>query len=76
MLYNAARGFARDLYHGGIYVVFLPGRRGRTGAHPHPAVRGPRDGTTAARRGSVQKIGAKYGILGLDKKGIVDKYGL
>lgn len=80
MLYNAklSQDIARDLYHEGIYVIgfffpVVPAGQARirtqlSADHEIPQLE------RAAE--SFKKVGAKYGILGLDKKGIVDKYGL
>jgi glycine C-acetyltransferase len=80
MLYNAklSQDMARDLYHEGIYVVgfFFPVvaagqariRTQLSADHDIPMLQ------RAAE--SFKKVGAKYGILGLDKKGILEKYGL
>jgi glycine C-acetyltransferase len=80
MLYNAklSQDVARDLYHEGIYVIgfffpVVPAGQARirtqmSADHEIPQLR------RAAE--AFEKVGAKYGILGLDKKGIVEKYGL
>ncbi|MFN8179611.1 MAG: glycine C-acetyltransferase [bacterium] len=80
MLYNAklSQDMARDLYHEGIYVVgfFFPVvaagqariRTQLSADHDIPMLQ------RAAE--SFKKVGAKYGILGLDKKGILEKYGV
>jgi glycine C-acetyltransferase len=80
MLYNAklAQDFARDLYDEGIYVIgfFFPVvakgqariRVQLSAAHEKEHI----DRAIAA----FTKIGEKYGILGKDKDGIVEKYGL
>ncbi|MCX6550136.1 MAG: glycine C-acetyltransferase [Acidobacteria bacterium] len=79
MLFNAklAQDVARDLYHEGIYVVgfFFPVvaagqariRTQLSADHDIPML--------ARALESFKKVGAKYGILGLDKKGIIEKYG-
>jgi glycine C-acetyltransferase len=79
MLYNAklAQGVARDLYAEGIYVVgfFFPVvpqgqariRTQLSAAHDKEHL----DKGLAAFR----KVGAKYGILGLKKKEIIEKFG-
>ncbi len=80
MLYNAklANDMARDMYAEGIYVIgfffpVVPAGQARirvqlSAAHEKEHI----DKCVEAFR----KVGEKYGILGLDKKGIVDKYGL
>ena len=80
MLFNAklSQEIARDLFQEGIYVIgfFFPvvpagAARIRTqmsADHDIPML----EHAVA----SFKKVGAKYGILGLDKKGIVEKYGL
>ena len=80
MLYNAklANDMARDMYAEGIYVIgfffpVVPAGAARirvqlSAAHEKAHI----DKAVAA----FKKIGEKYGILGLDKKGIVEKYGL
>jgi glycine C-acetyltransferase len=79
MLYNAklSQDIARDLYAEGIYVVgfFFPVvpkgqariRTQLSAAHTKEHL----DFAIAA----FKKIGAKYGILGIGKKGIIEKYG-
>jgi len=80
MLFNAklAQDVARDLYYEGIYVVgfffpVVPAGQARirtqlSADHDIPML--------ARALESFKKVGAKHGILGLDKKGIIDKYGL
>ncbi len=80
MLYNAklAQDVARDLFAEGIYVVgfFFPVvakgqariRTQLSAAHDKKHL----DAGLAA----FKKVGAKYGILGLDKKAIIAKYGM
>jgi glycine C-acetyltransferase len=80
MLYNAklANDMARDMYAEGIYVIgfffpVVPEGQARirvqlSAAHEPEQI----DKCIEAFR----KVGEKYGILGLDKKGIVEKYGL
>ena len=80
MLYNAklANDMARDMYAEGIYVIgfffpVVPAGAARirvqlSAAHENEHI----DKCVEAFR----KVGDKYGILGLDKKGIVDKYGV
>jgi glycine C-acetyltransferase len=79
MLYNAklANDMARDMYAEGIYVIgfffpVVPAGQARirvqlSAAHNKEHI----DKAVEAFR----KIGDKYGILGLDKKGILEKYG-
>ncbi|MCD6587478.1 MAG: glycine C-acetyltransferase [Candidatus Fermentibacteraceae bacterium] len=80
MLYNAklANDMSRDMYAEGIYVIgfffpVVPAGAARirvqlSAAHTKEHI----DKAVAAFR----KIGEKYGILGLDKKGIIEKYGM
>ena len=80
MLYNAklANDMARDMYAEGIYVIgfffpVVPAGAARirvqlSAAHEKAHI----DKAVAA----FAKVGEKYGIIGLDKKGIVEKYGL
>ncbi|MBP7146714.1 MAG: glycine C-acetyltransferase [Acidobacteria bacterium] len=80
MLFNAklSQDFARDLFYEGIYVIgfFFPVvaagqariRTQMSADHELPQL----ERALAA----FKKIGAKYGILGLDKKGIIEKYGM
>jgi glycine C-acetyltransferase len=80
MLYNAqlSQDVARDLYNEGIYVIgfFFPVvpqgqariRTQLSADHDIPLL------TKALE--SFTKVGEKYGILGLDKKGIIQKYGM
>jgi glycine C-acetyltransferase len=79
MLYNAklANDMARDMYAEGIYVIgfffpVVPEGQARirvqlSAAHENEHI----DKCVEAFR----KVGEKYGILGLDKKGILEKYG-
>ena len=79
MLYNAklANDMARDMYAEGIYVIgfffpVVPEGQARirvqlSAAHENEHI----DKCVAA----FKKVGDKYGILGLDKKGIIGKYG-
>ena len=79
MLFNAklAQDVARDLYDEGIYVVgfffpVVPAGQARirtqlSADHDIPML--------AKALESFKKVGAKYGILGLDKKGIIEKFG-
>ena len=80
MLYNAklANDMARDMYAEGIYVIgfffpVVPAGAARirvqlSAAHEKEQI----DRCVEAFR----KVGDKYGILGLDKKGIIDRYGM
>jgi glycine C-acetyltransferase len=80
MLYNAklANDMARDMYAEGIYVIgfffpVVPAGQARirvqlSAAHEREHI----DKCVAAFR----EVGEKHGILGLDKQGIIDKYGL
>ncbi len=80
MLYNAklANDMARDMYAEGIYVIgfffpVVPAGAARirvqlSAAHEKAHI----DKAVAA----FKKIGQKYEILGLDKKGIIAKYGM
>lgn len=80
MLFNAklAQDIARDLYQEGIYVVgfffpVVPAGQARirtqmSADHDIPMLERALE--------SFKKVGAKYGILGLDKKGIIEKYGM
>ena len=80
MLYNAklANDMSRDMYAEGIYVIgfffpVVPSGAARirvqlSAAHTKEHI----DKAVAA----FKKVGEKYGILGLDKKGIIDKYGM
>ena len=80
MLYNAklANDVARDMYAEGIYVIgfsfpVVPAGAARirtqlSAAHTFEQI----DHCVAA----FKKVGEKYGILGLDKKGIIEKYGM
>jgi len=80
MLYNAklANDMARDMYAEGIYVIgfsfpVVPNGQARirvqlSAAHEPEHI----DKCVAAFR----KVGDKYGILGLDKDGIIAKYGM
>ncbi|MBP7571327.1 MAG: aminotransferase class I/II-fold pyridoxal phosphate-dependent enzyme, partial [Acidobacteria bacterium] len=80
MLFNAklSQDIARDLYAEGIYVIgfFFPvvaagQARIRTQLSADHDIPMLADALEAFKR-----VGAKYGILGLDKKGIIEKYGL
>jgi glycine C-acetyltransferase len=79
MLFNAklSQDVARDLYAEGIYVIgfFFPVvpqgqariRTQLSADHDLPMLERALE--------AFKRVGAKYGILGLDKKGIVEKYG-
>lgn len=79
MLFNAklAQDVARDLFAEGVYVVgfFFPVvaagqariRTQLSADHDMPMLQRALE--------SFKKVGAKYGILGLDKKGIIEKFG-
>jgi len=79
MLFNAklSQDVSRDLFHEGIYVVgfffpVVPAGQARirtqlSADHDIPML------TDALA--AFKKVGAKHGILGLDKKGIIDKFG-
>ncbi|MCP3980852.1 MAG: glycine C-acetyltransferase [bacterium] len=79
MLYNAklAQDIARDLYAEGIYVIgfffpVVPAGQARirtqlSADHDIPTLQRALE--------AFRKVGEKYGILGLDKKGIIAKYG-
>ncbi len=80
MLYNAklANDMSRDMYAEGIYVIgfffpVVPAGQARirvqlSAAHEPEQI----DRCVEAFR----KVGEKHGILGLDKKGIIEKYGV
>lgn len=80
MLFNAklSQDIARDLYHEGIYVIgfffpVVPAGQARirtqmSADHDIPMLERAVE--------AFKKVGAKYGILGLDKKGIIEKYGV
>jgi glycine C-acetyltransferase len=80
MTYNAklANDMARDMYAEGIYVIgfsfpVVPAGTARirvqlSAAHEFEHV----DRCVAA----FAKVGEKYGVIGLDKKGIIEKYGM
>jgi len=79
MLFNAklAQDVARDLFYEGIYVVgfffpVVPAGQARirtqlSADHDIPMLERALD--------AFKKVGAKHGILGLDKKGIIEKFG-
>jgi len=80
MLFNAklSQDIARDLFAEGIYVIgfFFPVvaagqariRTQMSADHDIPTLKKAIE--------ALKKVGNKYGILGLDKKGIIEKYGL
>jgi 7-keto-8-aminopelargonate synthetase-like enzyme len=80
VLFNAklSQDIARDLFYEGIYVIgfFFPvvpagQARIRTQMSADHEIPQLEQALLAFK-----KIGAKYGILGLDKKGIIEKYGM
>jgi glycine C-acetyltransferase len=80
MLYNAklSQDFARDLYKEGIYVIgfffpVVPAGQARIRTQMSADLDIP---TLERALEAFKKIGEKYGILGLDKKGIIAKYGM
>jgi glycine C-acetyltransferase len=80
MLYNAklSQDIARDLFDEGIYVIgfFFPVvpqgqariRTQLSAGHDIPLLE--------QALSAFKRVGEKYGILGLDKKGIIEKYGM
>jgi glycine C-acetyltransferase len=79
MLYNAklSQDVARDLYDEGIYVIgfffpVVPAGQARIRTQMSADVDIP---VLERALGSFKKVGEKYGILGLDKKGIIARYG-
>jgi glycine C-acetyltransferase len=79
MLYNAqlAQDFARDLYEEGIYVIgfFFPVvPKGQARIRVQLSAGHDREHVDAAIA-AFKKIGEKYGILGLGKKEIIEKFG-
>jgi glycine C-acetyltransferase len=79
MLFNAklAQDVARDLYYEGIYVVgfffpVVPAGQARIRTQLSADHNIPMLGRALE---SFKRVGAKYGILGLDKKGIIEKFG-
>jgi glycine C-acetyltransferase len=80
MLYNAklSQDVARDLFDEGIYVIgfFFPVvpqgqariRTQLSADHDIPLLKKALE--------SFKRVGEKYGILGLDKKGIIEKFGM
>jgi glycine C-acetyltransferase len=80
MLYNAklSQDFARDLYAEGIYVIgfffpVVPAGAARIRTQMSADLDIP---TLQRALEAFKKIGEKYEILGLDKKGIIAKYGM
>jgi glycine C-acetyltransferase len=79
MLYNAklSQDFARDLYHEGVYVIgfffpVVPAGQARIRTQMSADVDIP---DLERARAAFRRVGEKYGILGLDKKDIIAKYG-
>jgi glycine C-acetyltransferase len=79
MLYNAklANDMARDMYAEGIYVIgfsypVVPEGQARIRVQLSAAHQNEHIDKCVAAFG---KVGEKYGVLGLDKKGIIEKYG-
>jgi glycine C-acetyltransferase len=79
MLFNAklSQDISRDLFQEGIYVVgfffpVVPAGQARIRTQLSADHDIPMLGKALE---SFKKVGAKYGILGLDKKGIIEKYG-
>jgi glycine C-acetyltransferase len=80
MLFNAklSQDVARDLYHEGIYVIgfffpVVPAGQARirtqlSADHDLPMLERALE--------KFKKVGDRYGILGLDKKGIIEKFGM
>ncbi len=80
MLYNAqlAQDVARDLYEEGIYVIgfFFPVvAKGQARIRVQLSAAHEKEHLDKAIE-AFKKIGEKYGILGLGKKEIIDKYGM
>jgi len=80
MLFNAklAQDVARDLYDEGVYVVgfFFPVVAAGQ-ARIRTQLSADHDIPTLERAlEAFKRVGAKHGILGLDKKGIIERYGL
>jgi len=80
MLYNAklAQDFARDLYGEGIYVIgfFFPVvPKGQARIRVQLSAAHEKEHLDKAID-AFKKIGEKYGILGLKKQQIIDKYGM
>jgi glycine C-acetyltransferase len=79
MLFNAklSQDFARDLFAEGIYVIgfffpVVPAGQARIRTQMSANLDIP---VLEQALGSFRKVGEKYGILGLDKKAIIAKYG-
>jgi glycine C-acetyltransferase len=79
MLFNAklSQDVARDLYAEGVYVIgfffpVVPAGQARIRTQLSADHELPMLERAAA---AFEKVGAKYGILGLDKKGIIAKFG-
>ena len=79
MLFNAklSQDMARDLYQEGIYVIgfffpVVPAGAARIRTQMSADLDIP---TLQRALEAFKKVGEKYGILGLDKKGIIAKYG-
>ena len=80
MLFNAklSQDIARDLFAEGVYVIgfFFPVvaagqariRTQLSADHDIPMLEKALE--------AFKRVGSKYGILGLDKKGIIEKYGV
>jgi glycine C-acetyltransferase len=80
MLYNAqlAQDVARDLYEEGIYVIgfFFPVvAKGQARIRVQLSAAHEKEHIDKAIE-AFKKVGEKYGILGLGKKEIIDKYGM
>ncbi|MDH3291753.1 MAG: glycine C-acetyltransferase [Gemmatimonadota bacterium] len=80
MLFNAklSQDIARDLYQEGVYVIgfFFPVvPKGQ--ARIRTQLSADHDVPLLERAlAAFKKVGRKYGILGLDEQGVIDKYGL
>jgi len=79
MLFNAklSQDIARDLFHEGVYVIgfffpVVPAGQARIRTQMSADLDLP---TLKRALEAFVKVGEKYGILGLDKKGIIAKYG-
>jgi glycine C-acetyltransferase len=79
MLYNAklSQDFSRDLYDEGVYVIgfffpVVPAGQARIRTQMSADVDIPE---LRKALEAFKKVGDKYGILGLDKKAIIAKYG-
>jgi glycine C-acetyltransferase len=79
MLYNAklSQDIARDLYAEGIYVIgfFFPVVPAGQARIRTQLSAGLEISTLERAAEAFKRVGDKYGILGLDKKGIITKYG-